>query len=587
MTWGLNLDLLLGTTSASGDPTLLTPALLTALGFTYTRTGEVLGRRAPGGPGNYVRHAADDPEFDFTEVDGKNYPSLIVRGAATPLVSYSADLTNAAWVKTGCGANLIRGSLINRNETGALANLLTNTESLSLTLTDIGRVTITNNVAVAPNGEMTADLMTETTDTNTHRIGAPSPYLDAIPPNTNQTLSCYLKANSGSPWGLLSITDISGANQVRAWFDLTNGAVGTVANIGNGANAAASIVDVGNGWYRCIVSGTPNNAGGNTFIGVFISSGDNSLSYAGSINRSMLYWGGMWNTGLTVGDYYTVGAVQTSTHTLVTATANNATVTRQLTRASANRNTRWKIKAPSTNSGDVKVSQDNGSTSITLTPGEFADIELGEQTSANPTIWLQLTDDGDTVEHYDVQMAELTAGTPVPNFVPQGATPAAVGAGACIKTPIIHPTAVDYEILVKTPASADVDNNYALVLHKTGAFTPGLDLLWTGTAAQLKPWGGADATAASASLAASTPALIHAQADSSQNIITVDDDTPVSSAGRLATSEIDRIALGVSWNVTRHFNASIIALRDNNGQLLGTTGAGFNISAIERYEASL
>ena len=372
MAFGMSpFPLQFGSRGGGGDPTVLTPAILAALGFTYTRTGEVYGRRAPGGPGNYVRHATNDPELDFTEVDGKNYPSLIVRGAATPLVSYSADLTNAAWTKTDCSAELVTGSL----------------ES-----------------AAAPNG-----------------------------------------------------------------------------------------------------------------------------------------------------------------HSLVTATANNATVTRQLTRASANRNTRWKIKAPVTNIGDVKISQDGGSTSTTLTPGEFADIELGEQTSANPTIWLQLTNDGDTVEHYDVQMAELAAGTPVPNFVPQGATPVATGAALLERTLLAPPDEVDVSVLFQAPATL-TGERYLFEVSKDASNRASVAFLADDVRFQNHVT--ANELVSVGSVSASDVAMVDAQISASLSRSRLDLGDWKSTATARIPSDISRLTIGSYLSGLFPFGGGIVSVRDNNGQLL-------------------
>ena len=513
MAFGMSpFPLQFGSRGGGGDPTVLTDAILAALGFTYTRTGEVYGRRAPGGPGNYVRHATNDPEFDFTEVDGKNYPSLIVRGAATPLISYSADLTNAAWTKTNCTAALALGGLEHDADW--------------------------RGGQVVQNSEFSAD--------SDFIKGTGWSIPDGTAVASGVTNSDVLQQNDCFTVGKYYLCE----------FDVDATIGDFYAFLGTNGNFSA-YVELVVGVNSVIVRAIGTH--------LYIRTG-----HAGSSN------------GITI-NYFR--ATEVDAHSLVTATGNNATVTRQLTRASANRNTRWKIKAPSTNSGDVKVSQDNGSTSITLTPGEFADIELGEQTSANPTIWLQLTDDGDTVEHYDVQMAELAAATPVPNFVPQGATPAAVGNSSLSKTNSVEIEEVDISILAEINGDSVFFRSHVPDYYDASVYVVSDTNL---VVLNVRP--DSEGFAQSfVDLGAVTPGEI--------GLVDVEHNATAFRARKNKGTWIPAtrynitggtvVHIGTEWNGTGSMPFPMVAFRDNNGQLLGTPGTGFNIGAIERYEASL
>jgi hypothetical protein len=85
------------------------------------------------------------------------------------------------------------------------------------------------------------------------------------------------------------MTDINGTRQVRAWFDLTSGTVGTVENASTATGAAASITAIGDGWYRCTITGIMNIAGQIVgFIGM--AETDGVQSYLGDTGRSVLLW---------------------------------------------------------------------------------------------------------------------------------------------------------------------------------------------------------------------------------------------------------------------------------------------------------
>ena len=498
--------------AGAADPTLLTAELLATL-FPYTRTGEVFGRRSPGGPGNYIRHAANDPELDFSTVAGKSFPSLIVRPGATPYVSHSADLARPDWTKTNCTAALALGGLDHGAEWRGTS--MNGTEELKTFAGDL-------------------------------------PVVDGdgyiIKRNLTNTVNNYLQipALSSKPFVY-----------IRLLIEAPADAEGLGISVGIGDNSHTPLLS-------------------------FTTLGEHEFIYRFDTNvRVTANFGSKQKVTI-------IEMAEVAAHTVVTATADNATITRTITRSSTLRNTRWKLKPSGSNTGEVKASQDNGSASTTLTPGAFSDVTLGEQTAANPTIWLQMTKSGDAVEHYDVQHVELGAGVPVPNFVPQGATPVAIGAGAATATVAEAPTEFDISILfmfsprtpgaTKTLASPykDIDNHIHVYQHgDTGAMT-----LNTRLAAAN------DTLTLSGGYSSTTPMLLRIK-QTGTTVTYWTDGVETEETGHAAIpAAIAHFYLGHRAG-TNHFNDPLVAAVDNSGSLLGEAGAGFNVDAIARYEASL
>lgn len=505
------------------DATALTAGILAALGFTYTRTGEVYGRRSPGGPGNYVRHATNGPELDFTEVDGKNYPSLIVRGAATPLISYSADLTNAAWTKTNCTAELVTGSL----ESAAVPN---------------GHSLVT---ATANNATVTCQLTRASALRNTRwKIKAPDT-------NVGDVLVSH-----GKPDGAALYEDDFSSDTSGEWTRGYESVDGTIA----------------------VVSGS-----------LVCTKGASDGNYP-TFTKAV--------TGLTAGRRYnltgglggTRGSAGLSNSSNFPAPAEHVTTTPLSMSVFATGTTLYiHLIVNVGTAGDTATLDDVALHAVeetTLTPGEFHDIELGEYTGANPFLAIRLTDDGDTVEHYDVQMAELAVGTPVPNFVPQGATPTAVGAAVCSATLSPAPIEVDYSILAvsqrlvrpsnDTLFEVYADSNNRVEAYDNSTNNISVRHMLSGNSNFAPP--GDQPSAGGAAF------LLDVQASSLATRSRLDQGTwGMATPQNLPTLTSARMGRGTG----NEWGYSIVAFRDNNGQLLGTPGAGFNISAIKRYEASL
>ena len=176
-----------------------------------------------------------------TEADGT------VGYAAHNLVTYSEDLSNAAWTAE-------RGS-------------------------------ISANAAIAPNSALTADKYVEDSSTGYHRT-AISPTLVV---GVRYTTSIYAKA-SGRRYLVMNSDATLGA---RSIFDLQSGTVNVIGGSGE-------IVDAGSGWYRCSVSGVCV-ATGQQYIGTNTSSVDGP--YTGDGTSGVFLWGAQLNLGPTATAY--------------------------------------------------------------------------------------------------------------------------------------------------------------------------------------------------------------------------------------------------------------------------------------------
>jgi hypothetical protein len=162
-------------------------------------------------------------------------------------------------------------------------NLLTYSEQFNNADWSVQDATITANTTTAPNGTLTADTFTRTASTG---------FLYSTNPlslNTGSySHSFYAKANTISSFRLDLVT--AGFSQgVTCVFDLSNGTAGTPILYGSASSFVATIENVGNGWYRCSLSGS-------------IISGNYYAELAITTTGSIFIWGAQLNEG-TIKDY--------------------------------------------------------------------------------------------------------------------------------------------------------------------------------------------------------------------------------------------------------------------------------------------
>ena len=142
----------------------------------------------------------------------------------------------------------------------------------------------TQNAGIAPNGTNTAMLAVPSGTSGAHQWY--QVFTGAV--NTTYTQSIYAKA-AGYNYLLLNLGNTGfGANATFATFDLINGVVSLP--VGPGVNP--TIQAVGNGWYRCSISGTTLASAG-TYVGdIRVSSTNNgNAGFAGDMVSGLLLWG--------------------------------------------------------------------------------------------------------------------------------------------------------------------------------------------------------------------------------------------------------------------------------------------------------
>ena len=164
--------------------------------------------------------------------------------------------------------------------------------------------TVTANTATAPDGTTTADLLYPTTTGNS-RIT----YQILTLASATYTQSIFAKAS-----GLNHLCIYQGGGTFgAAWFNLSTGAVGTVAG-----GFSATITSVGDSWYRCTVTFT---GGANFSLTVGGVDADNSITATTSGLNGVLLWGAQTEQRSAVSSYTptTTQAITRYQPTLLTA----------------------------------------------------------------------------------------------------------------------------------------------------------------------------------------------------------------------------------------------------------------------------
>jgi hypothetical protein len=140
-----------------------------------------------------------------------------------------------------------------------------------------GAVTITADSTTAPNGATTADTLAGNGTSAIHYINFSSPAS-----SVGKTVSIFAKANTES------FLQINFAGDAAPWANFTltagSGAVGS-----SGTNQTASIVDAGNGWYRCIL--TTNSTAVTDVRFVLVDASTAPRFQSNTLATSIFIWG--------------------------------------------------------------------------------------------------------------------------------------------------------------------------------------------------------------------------------------------------------------------------------------------------------
>lgn len=152
--------------------------------------------------------------------------------------------------------------------------------------------------ATAPDATSTAYTLNEDTATSTHDLTQAR----TITTGLAHTFSVYLKAN-GRTLARVMVTWNGVADRVHADFNLSNGTVGSAVITGTGVSTATpTITAIGDGWYRCTISGSC--ATGATLTGyVRAMQSAGVVSYTGSGAAAYNVWGAQLETGSTASPY--------------------------------------------------------------------------------------------------------------------------------------------------------------------------------------------------------------------------------------------------------------------------------------------
>ena len=206
--------------------------------LTWTRSGTANRTNASG---NIELMGANVPRLSYMY---GSCPSVLLEPQRTNLCLYSQQLDDANWSKA---------------------------ES-----------SITANTTTSPDGTTNADSLIENTANGLHQTTILTSATGGV-----YTATIYAKPN-GRNWFLFNI---AAAANYGAFFDVQNGAVGTIqSNI-----TSATIISVGNGWYRCTV--IANTASISPRISITLATANNTISYTGNGTSGLYLYGGQIEAG--------------------------------------------------------------------------------------------------------------------------------------------------------------------------------------------------------------------------------------------------------------------------------------------------
>ena len=166
-------------------------------------------------------------------------------------------------------------------------NLLLQSSSFDSASWNKTRSTVTANATTSPSGVMDADTFTADGSSGVHQVTQSV----SVTSGTTYTYSIYVKKDTNNFVQLGASSTIFGLNFL-ANFDLNNGVVGSV-----GSSTTASIQDVGNGWYRCIITGAATATTSGSISALIVTSASSARAESNTLSTSVFFWGAQVEAG--------------------------------------------------------------------------------------------------------------------------------------------------------------------------------------------------------------------------------------------------------------------------------------------------
>ena len=151
----------------------------------------------------------------------------------------------------------------------------------------INSVTVYKHQIISPDGKANGTFIVPDTANTTHRIEEGQSSEDA---DVTWTATLYIKEGGYNSINI-RIRGNGTGNGFGATFDLGTETATAIGNFGTGSYTSSSLQSVGNGWYRCTVTGVPATSGTGVSSDLRILNDSNVETYAGNGTSGLYLWG--------------------------------------------------------------------------------------------------------------------------------------------------------------------------------------------------------------------------------------------------------------------------------------------------------
>ena len=277
--------------------------------YTLTNTNTASGINC----GFQVLGAADDSPATVTiskfQFELRSFATAYTATTTQPITNYQRQLKTAAANEWPREFDPVTGECLGRSVWESRTNLLLRSEEFDNAYwTKVG-ATVSANQVIAPDGTLSMDKLVEDTANSGHSVQGTGV---SVTSGIVYTFTIYAKAAERS---FIRINGNSTGLVGAAYYNLSTGALGTVA-----AGTTASIVNVGNGIYRCVFTRTSTATTTVQFL-VSVTNADNTSSYEGDGYSGIYIWGAQFEAGAFASPYTPTVAAQ------VTRLADSAVMT--------------------------------------------------------------------------------------------------------------------------------------------------------------------------------------------------------------------------------------------------------------------